>query len=80
MKNSTIDLPVGWIIVSISDLGEIITGTTPSTKQRNRFYGGSIPFVKPPDLILGEFLNSTHETLSSLGKVMGALKRLKALF
>ena len=42
-------VPEEWIEIKISDLGEIITGKTPSTAN-SEYYGGSIPFVKIPDM------------------------------
>lgn len=43
------DIPNGWDKKKISDLGEIITGKTPSTTKK-QYYGGYIPFVKIPDM------------------------------
>jgi type I restriction enzyme S subunit len=43
------DIPNGWDKKKISDLGEIITGKTPSTAKK-QYYGGHIPFVKIPDM------------------------------
>ena len=42
-------VPTGWEWVSIQDVGEIITGNTPLTKDESN-YGGNVPFVKPPEL------------------------------
>jgi type I restriction enzyme S subunit len=42
-------IPSTWEWVSISDVGKVITGNTPSTKVRSN-YGQDIPFVKPPEL------------------------------
>ena len=67
------DLPMGWSSVSIADIGEVVTGNTPPTKQRELFYGGNIPFVKPPDLDVGEFLVSANETLSHEGSLQSRL-------
>jgi type I restriction enzyme S subunit len=43
------DIPESWQWVNISDIGQIITGNTPSTKDKAN-YGKDIPFVKPPEL------------------------------
>ncbi|MFV3386095.1 restriction endonuclease subunit S [Pseudomonas sp. NY15364] len=43
------ELPAGWVVCQLSDIGHIVTGKTPSTKEP-RFYGGEIPFIKPGDL------------------------------
>lgn len=42
-------VPSGWKKVKISDMGEIVTGKTPST-SKEQYYGGNIPFVKIPDM------------------------------
>ncbi|MBS5953546.1 MAG: restriction endonuclease subunit S [Paraclostridium bifermentans] len=42
-------IPDGWSIKFVKEFGEVITGKTPSTKK-NEYYGGSIPFVKTPDM------------------------------
>lgn len=38
-----------WNKISIGDLGEVITGNTPLTTDRE-FYGGPYPFIKPTDM------------------------------
>lgn len=43
------NVPAEWEWVSLEDVGDIITGNTPSTKEESN-YGGEIPFVKPPEL------------------------------
>lgn len=42
-------VPEGWMKKKISEFGQIITGKTPST-AKEQYYGGSIPFVKIPDM------------------------------
>ncbi|MBI1815676.1 MAG: restriction endonuclease subunit S [Deltaproteobacteria bacterium] len=42
-------LPATWICARLCEVGEIITGGTPAT-SRAEYYGGSIPFIKPPSL------------------------------
>jgi type I restriction enzyme S subunit len=43
------DIPASWRWVAVSDVGKIITGNTPPTKEKDN-YGMHIPFVKPPEL------------------------------
>ncbi|MET3814164.1 restriction endonuclease subunit S [Pantoea sp. UYEF8] len=59
-------LPEGWIESELSALGHIVTGKTPSTKQRSNF-GGDIPFIKPGDLDLGGYIITTVDTLTDEG-------------
>ena len=48
-----------------SDVAEVVTGTTPSTNHPE-YYGGDVPFVKPPDLC-GQVINKTITFLTSEG-------------
>lgn len=55
-----------WEEKSISDFGEIITGSTPSTAHPE-FYGGGIPFVSPADISDLRWVSDTKTTLSAFG-------------
>lgn len=59
-------VPEGWIQKKIYDLGEIITGKTPSTSKQ-QYYGGDIPFVKIPDMHGCVFPITTEVTLTNEG-------------
>lgn len=41
-------VPKDWETVQISDVGKVVTGDTPSTKNED-YYGGDLPFVTPED-------------------------------
>lgn len=41
--------PKGWPVLKLEEVGEITTGNTPPTKEKNMF-DGEIPFVTPGDL------------------------------
>lgn len=43
------EIPKGWKVGKLGDLGQIITGRTPSTRNNN-FFGGSYPFMRIPDM------------------------------
>lgn len=59
----------------INEIGQIITGNTPPTKQRE-YYGGPHKLIMPTDIVEGErFVPSTIESLSE----KGFLKYQKAL-
>lgn len=47
-------VPEGWSIRELNTFGKIITGKTPSTSNA-AYYGGSIPFIKIPDMHNGIF-------------------------
>lgn len=59
-------VPESWIQKKISDLGEIITGKTPST-SKEQYYGGNIPFIKIPDMHGCVFPITTKVTLTNEG-------------
>ncbi len=44
------EIPESWEIVRMSDLGKIITGTTPPTMRREFYSGGGYQFIAPADL------------------------------
>lgn len=55
-----------WKKVKLSDVGEIITGSTPST-NKNEYYGGQFMFASPADISDKRYIDSTKTTLSELG-------------
>lgn len=59
-------LSANWHSVLLSDLAEIVTGKTPSTKNLDNF-GGNIPFIKPADLDSSGYINQTTDTLTESG-------------
>ncbi len=59
-------LPVGWSIIEFQDVGQIVTGKTPSTTNQ-LFFDGEIPFVKTPDMSGFPYVLATSQCLSELG-------------
>lgn len=55
-----------WKLIKISDLGDIVTGTTPRTSVLEN-YNGPVPFVSPSDMGQIKYVTSAHKTLSNLG-------------
>lgn len=55
-----------WEEKAVGDLGEVITGSTPSTKMPE-YYGGEFPFISPADISDLCFIESTKSTLTALG-------------
>ena len=60
------ELPKGWEWTTVGEIGEIITGNTPS-KDNKEYYGGNIPFFKPTDLEQGIDTKVSNDKLSQLG-------------
>ena len=55
-----------WKIITLRDLGTIITGKTPSTRLESNF-GGQIPFVTPRDLDDVRMIYGTERYLTDIG-------------
>ena len=70
-------VPQGWAKSRVSDLGTVITGKTPSTKEAAN-YGGDIFFVKTPDMHGNPFVIQTESRLTEKGSSMQAGKLLPA--
>ena len=60
------ELPKGWEWTTLGEIGEIITGNTPS-KDNKEYYGGNIPFFKLTDLEQGIDTKFSNDKLSQLG-------------
>ena len=57
---------MSWPECKLKDLGEIVTGSTPSISNEN-YFGGKIPFVTPSELDLSQPIMSTPRTLTQAG-------------
>jgi len=55
-----------WILFKIGDLGKIVTGKTPKTKDKDNFEGNT-PFLTPSDDMEKRYIKSTSRTLSNKG-------------
>jgi len=60
-------LPEGWRIVEISKVGEIITGSTPSKKNKEFYSNRDYNFYKPTDLDAGNIVSKSIDGLSKVG-------------
>ena len=61
-----VEVPKGWNLKALSDLGQIICGKTPS-KSNKEFYGNDVPFIKIPDMHNQVFITQTTDNLSVAG-------------
>ena len=59
-------MPSDWATRRIGDIGRVVTGKTPSTKDPGNF-GGPYPFVTIPDLDGRVVIDKTERTLSKQG-------------
>ena len=55
-----------WEETTIGNMGEVITGSTPSTSRRD-FYGGEFMFVSPTDISDLRYVYETKTTLTEAG-------------
>ena len=58
-----------WKTCTISDLGTIVGGATPSTKDTANYDGGSIPWITPKDLsdFKGRFIKHGERNITEKG-------------
>lgn len=69
------NVPEEWILGTVADLGEVITGKTPS-KNVDAYYGNDVLFVKTPDMHANILVIDTVEKLSFEGSKSQANKLL----
>jgi type I restriction enzyme S subunit len=60
------NLPVGWVWCRLGEVGQVVTGSTPSKSNPN-FYGNDYPFFKPTDLDAGLNTTKASDNLSKAG-------------
>ena len=63
-------IPDEWEKVAIGELGDVVTGSTPSTKNES-YYGGNNQFVSPADMSDRKYIYSTIKTITSSGLKTG---------
>ena len=71
------ELPEGWMWCRLGEVGETLTGSTPS-KKKTEYYGGEFPFFKPADLEQGINLFQSSEYLSAEGKKVSRIVPAKS--
>jgi type I restriction enzyme S subunit len=59
-------VPEHWEVAKLGELGEIITGTTPSTKV-DEYYGEPYMFITPGDIHKTKYITKTQKYLSKKG-------------
>ncbi|MBF2468043.1 restriction endonuclease subunit S [Listeria welshimeri] len=68
-------IPEGWEVKRVENLGEVVTGKTPSTKVAE-YYGEEVMFIKTPDMHGNIFTSQTESYLSEAGSNSQANKLL----
>jgi type I restriction enzyme, S subunit len=72
------EIPVGWRVVTVGELGEIVCGKTPPTTDKGN-YGGIIPFIAIPDMHENVFVTGTATYLTEKGAATQPKKLLPKL-
>ena len=62
-------IPEDWEIKELNEIGEIVTGKTPPTKNKE-YFGKLVPFITPRDMTSNKFIKSTERYLSKEGKIL----------
>jgi type I restriction enzyme S subunit len=71
------EIPEGWEVWCVRDIGNVVCGKTPSTKIPE-YYGDDVPFITIPDMHGNIFVISTQKKLSHVGASSQARKTLPA--
>ena len=68
----------GWEVKTLGEIGEVQTGTTPSTKDKAN-YGDYIPFAKPPHFREDGRIDTKNSMLSKKGLEKGRLFKANSI-
>ena len=60
-------IPKGWDVVQIKNIGNVVTGNTPKTSNKNYYEKGNRLWASPADLGNGKYVKCTVKRLSELG-------------
>ena len=71
------EIPAGWKVKNVGDIGAVICGKTPSTKV-SEYFGVGIPFITIPDMHGKIFITETKRKLSKTGAASQPKKMLPA--
>ena len=71
-------IPKGWEVKNIQDIGEVIAGGTPSTKNEE-YYDGNIPWITPKDLsgYDRKFISKGERSITELGLQKSSAKLVR---
>ncbi len=58
--------PAYWKKLRLAEIGAVVTGTTPSTKNKE-YYGGEYKLISPANLDNGKYVSTWHKSLSKTG-------------
>ncbi|MBU1198878.1 MAG: restriction endonuclease subunit S [Nanoarchaeota archaeon] len=67
-------IPEDWEVVEVHEIGKVVTGKTPPTKNKN-YFGSAYPFIRIPDMGKSVYVEKTEISLSEKGAEY--MKKLK---
>ncbi len=65
-------IPEHWKRLTIGEIGNVVTGSTPSTKDES-YWNGDVPFISPADFNKKVYVGKTGRTLSLKGAEISRL-------
>lgn len=66
-REKDLEAPISWKRLPISELGTVVTGSTPPTKNSDNYLGGQFPFVSPGDIEHGFSITKTQKHITGEG-------------
>lgn len=75
------EIPLGWRVGTLNDLGEIIGGSTPPTDQIENFDSNGTPWITPKDLSIiagNKFITRGELSVSKKGVQSASLNKMPA--
>jgi type I restriction enzyme, S subunit len=67
-----IKVPEDWKLIRLSQIGDIVTGTTPLTNIE-KYWGGEYSFVTPTDFVKSKYIYKTERTVTKIGTDKGRI-------
>ena len=67
------EIPAGWGVKRLKMLANLMTGNTPPKAEKQNYKNGTIPWVKPEDLIGSKPIFDSQEHLSEIGAKLARL-------
>ena len=65
-------IPKDWNVAKVVELGEVVTGTTPSTFNKE-YWDGEYPFITPTDITEIKYVEKTERQVTQKGVERGRL-------
>ncbi|MEM2129086.1 MAG: restriction endonuclease subunit S [Candidatus Bathyarchaeia archaeon] len=72
-------IPKTWEVVKIKEIGDVVTGTTPSTSVTD-YWNGKYPFVTPSDFTENKYVYQTARTVTEKGAKKGRIIPRDSIF